>query len=365
MVQISNHTVHQEIMSPYTKINCLYYSLPLFFMLLLQSAFAQYDFSQVDAMLKDKPKIYGSQVAALVFKDGKMVYKKEIGDEFKIESAQRIGYTSKWLTAALLMTFVDKKELSLDDPVSKYIPIFTSYSKGYITLRHCLAEVTGIEAEQKRINRILSKKKFESLEEEVNYLASHKEIIDNPGKQFYYGDVGYTILGRVMEIVAKKKTFGKLMIERITKPSGMKKTNFTVEEGPERPADGAVSTAGDLTRFMTMLMNYGEVAGKRILSKEAIMEMEKVHFGDLASKSSPKATTGFGYGFGDWLEDPTKTGDKTVVSSPGIFGTWPYFDRCRGYSCVLVTPQLDAEQNQGFYMGIQEELERQFKSNCQ
>src|SRR5205085_1725946 len=118
-----------------------------------------------------------------------------------------------------------------------------------------------IEAEQKRINRISSKKKFESLEEEVNYIASHKDILANPGTQFYFGDAGYTILGRVMEVVAKKKTFNKLMQERITKPSGMKKTNFTVEEGPERPSDGAVSTAGDMSRFMTMIMNYGQYLG--------------------------------------------------------------------------------------------------------
>ncbi|MEO6932586.1 MAG: serine hydrolase domain-containing protein, partial [Chitinophagaceae bacterium] len=303
-------------------------------------------------------------VAALVFKDGKMVYKKEIGDEYKIESVQRIGFASKWLTAALLMTFVDKKELSLDDPIAKYIPEFTKYSKGYITIRHCLSDVTGIEAEQKRINRILSKKKFESLEQEVSYYAGHKEIIANPGKQFYYGDVGYTILGRVMEVVAKKKTFNKLMLERIIKPSGMKKTNFTVEDGPERPADGAVSTAGDMSRFMTMIMNYGEYLGKQVLSKEAIVEMEKIHFPGLDAKYIPKATAGFGYGYGVWLEDPAGSGATTAVLSPGIFGTWPYLDRCRGYSCVLITPQLNDEQNQAFYMSVKEVLDRQFKSNC-
>lgn len=342
----------------------MYYSLPLLFLLFLQTAFAQYNFSEVDAILTAKPKVYGGQVAALVFKDGKMVYKKEIGEDYKIESVQKIGFSSKWLTAALLMTFVDKKELSLDDPVAKYIPEFTKYSKGYITLRHCLADVTGIENEQKRINRILSKKKFESLEAEVKYYAGHKEIIANPGTQFYYGEVGYTILGRVMEVVAKKKTFGKLMQERITKPSGMKKTNFTVEEGPERPADGAVSTAGDMSRFMTMIMGYGQYLGKQVLSKEAILEMEKIHFPDLDKKYTPKATTGFGYGFGVWLEDPAGSGASTAVLSPGIFGTWPYLDRCRNYSCVLITPQGSEEENQRFYMSVKEELDRQFTSNC-
>lgn len=364
MLQKNGHKRYQEIMSPKAAPACMYYSLTLVFLLLLQTGFAQYDFSEVDAILSAKPKTYGGQVAAQIFLEGKPIFKKEIGDEYKVEAVQKIGYASKWLTAALVMTFVDKKELSLDDPVSKYIPKFTSYSKGFITIRQCLSEVTGIESEQKRINRILSKKKFESLEAEVDYIAGHKEIIDNPGKQFYYGDVGYTIVGRVLEVVAKKKTFAKLMQERITKPSLMRKTNFTVEEGPERPADGAVSTAGDLNRFMFMLLSYGEVAGKRILSKEAIMEMEKIHFPDLPAKSSPKVTSGFGYGYGVWLEDPTKTGETTSVIGPGIFGTWMYLDRCRKYSCVILTPQQSEEQNQAFYMGIKEEIDRQIKSNC-
>jgi CubicO group peptidase (beta-lactamase class C family) len=363
MLQINCHKHKQEIMSPKSGLACIYSSLIVIFLLFLQVAAAQ-DFSEVDAILSAKPKVYGGQVAAQIYKDGKPIFKKEIGDDYKVESVQKIGYASKWLTAALVMTFVDKKELSLDDPISKYIPIFTSYSKGYLTIRQCLSEVTGIEAEQKRINRILSKKKFESLEEEVAYIAKRNDIIDNPGKQFYYGDVGYTIVGRVLEIIAKKKTFGKLMQERITKPTLMRKTNFTVEEGPERPADGAVSTAGDLNKFMAMLLAYGEVAGKRILSKEAIMEMEKIHFPELPSKFSPKATAGFGYGYGVWLEDPSKTGETTTLHGPGIFGTWMYLDRCRGYSCVILTPQQSSEQDQAFYLGIKEEIDRQIKSNC-
>ena len=113
----------------------------------------------------------GKKSVVLVHKDGKTIFQKETGEEFKVESAEAIGSASKWLTVALVMTFVDKGELSLDAPVSRYLPVFASYSKSYITIRHCLANVTGIESEQKKVSKLLTKKKFATLEEEVNYLC--------------------------------------------------------------------------------------------------------------------------------------------------------------------------------------------------
>lgn len=321
MLQIRIQKKFQVIMSLKPGITCLNFSLIVSFLLFLQSAAAQYNFSEVDKILASKKQVLGAKVVTLVARDGKVVYKSEIGEDFKMETPEPIGSSSKWLTAALVMTFVDRKELSLDDPVSKYIPVFASYSKSYITIRHCLAEITGIEAEQKKVSRILQKKKFENLEEAVNYYAAHKDIITQPGKEFFYGDVAYNTLGRVLELVAKKKTFSKLMQERITKPVGMKKTSFLNDRGAEDPSEGAISTAGDYMRFMTMLLNNGEVNGKTILSKESVAEMEKAGFGSLPVKSAPRFAQGFTYGFGVWLQEADKNGKASVVSSPGVGGT--------------------------------------------
>ncbi|MEO5999219.1 MAG: serine hydrolase [Chitinophagaceae bacterium] len=323
-----------------------------------------YNFTSIDQILETNKKALGGKLVTLVAKDGKIIYKSEIGEDFKMETPQPIGTSSKWLTAALVMTFVDNKELSLDDPVAKYIPMFGSYSKSYITIRHCMAEITGIESEQSKVGRLLQKKKFESLEEEVNYYAAHKNIVTQPGKEFFYGDFAYTTLGRVLEVIAKKKTFSKLMQERITKPVGMKKTSFLTDRGAEDPATGAVSTAGDYIRFMTMLLNSGEVNGKKILSKEAIDEMEKVAFSSLPVKGIPKFAKGFTYGLGVWVEESDKNGKSMVISCPGVTGTWPYIDRCRKYACIILTRQLDAEQNQNVFLEIKGEIEKQLQREC-
>ena len=43
-----------------------------------------------------------------------------------------------------------------------------------------------------------------SLEEEVNSFAA-SEIRANPGTDFWYGNIGLNIAGRVLEVVSKKK----------------------------------------------------------------------------------------------------------------------------------------------------------------
>lgn len=364
MNQKQIHFIFPVNMSQITRRACMNCSMVLVFLLLLQVAGAQYNLSGIDQVAEANNKALGGKAVVLVYKDGKPVYKKETSADFKAETQAPIGYSSKWLTAALVMTFVDKGELSLDDPVSKYIPVFTMYSKSYITIRHCLAEVTGIESEQKKLLRIVQKKKFASLEEEVNNYAAHKDIVANPGNEFYFGDVGFAIAGRVLEIVSKRKTFSKLMQERITKPLGMKKTNFTVESGAENPADGAVSTATDYAKFMVMLLNNGIYEGKQILSAAAVKEMEKVQFGTLPVKSAPKSAQGLQYGLGEWIQESEGGGIDTVMTCPGIYGTWPFFNRCRGYACIIFTPQQDDEQKPNAYQQVKEVIEEVLQRGC-
>ncbi len=363
-MQKRNQEKNQEILSFKRSPICFYCSLVLIFLLFFQTGFSQ-DFAGIDALLTQKKQALGGQAVVVVFKDGKIVCQKSVGDGFKAESAEPIGTASKWLTAALVMTFVDKKELSLDDPVARYIPEFTKYSKGYITLRQCMQETTGIESDQRKINKMVQKNKFENLEEEVNYFAAHKDIVNNPGKEFYYGETGYTIAGRVLEIVAKKKTFSKLMQERITRPLGMRRTNFANEtgEGAENPASGAVSSAADYIRFLTMLLNNGEFGGKQILSKEAIAEMEKIATPAVPVKSEPKLVQGFHYGLGVWIDDSNPK--SPVVCCPGTNGTWPLIDRCHGYAAIIFTPQLPAEPKQDAFLAIKQEIDNNMKGGCQ
>jgi len=343
-------------------LNCVKGSAVLIFMLFFQVAIGQPDFSEVDRKLEASKKELGGNVVTLIYKDGKIIYQKALGTDFNLKTQAPIASCSKWLTAALVMSFVDQGKLSLDDKVSKFLPIFTKYSKGYITIKDCLAHLTGIESEPIRLTNLFGRKKYASLEEEVNDFASKKEIQSNPGLEFRYSNIGLNIAGRILEVLTKR-SFEQLMQERITRPLMMRNTSFA-SFNAVNPSGGAVSTASDYMNFLSMLLNKGMFNGKRILTEKAIEDMNMVRTTPAMIKYAPKAAEGFNYGFGEWILQADENGNGTVVASPGLFGTWPMIDQCRGYACIFFTKGLLGEERKDIYLDIKKSIDAQLASTC-
>ena len=130
---------------------------------------AQYDFGKVNDWMNDNTSKMGGRAILMIYKDGEIVYTKSVNDldaqqEFAIKAiAERQGkeanldaYTintkipvascSKWLSAALIMTFVDEGKLNLTDTVGKFLPVLSQHGKGNITISECLSHLTGIDA---------------------------------------------------------------------------------------------------------------------------------------------------------------------------------------------------------------------------
>lgn len=348
-------------MSLLKKICCRKFSLVLTFMLLCLVSFGQYDFSALDKKFTEAKKVLGKNTVMLIYKDGKIIYKKE-NEDFKANSPEPIASCSKWLTAALVMTFVDQGKLSLDDKVSTYLPIFAKYGKSYITIRHCLSHQTGIQQDRVSLLSILEHRKFANLEEEVNDFASKKEIDFNPGTGFFYGGTGLNIAARVIEVIAKK-SFDQLMNERILRPLNMRNTSFFNEKAIN-PSGGAVSAAIDYLNFLSMILNKGTFNGKRILSEQSIEEMQKNHTAGMPIKYIPKTAEGFNYGLGEWIQEADENGKSIVVSSPGLFGTWPWVDNCRGYACIIFTKSVIGESKKEIYLDLKKTIDEMIPSNC-
>lgn len=342
--------------------HCLKFSPILAFMLFCLNTTAQYDFNDVDNYLKMNQKTLGSDLAALVYKDGKIIYQKEMG-EFTIKTRTAIASCSKWLTTAMIMTFVDEGKISLDEPISTYLPIYESYGKKYITLRNCLTQTTGITDNSRSILKVLDRRKFESLEDEVNSFAK-REIADNPGKSFFYGNMGINMAARVMEVISKK-SFEALMKQRIFTPLEMKNSGFLSDDGPANPSASAESTAADYMNFLSMILNKGMYKGKRILSEKSIEEMQKVQTQNAVKKFIPELAKGYEYGLGEWIQAQDENGNSTVVSCPGLFGTWPYVDKCRGYACIIFVKKAMSDERKDIYMKLKSKIDEEITAaNC-
>ena len=326
--------------------------LKLLVLVLLLSCYsqlkAQLDFSPLDKKLNTYKLELGINYACLIEKDGKVLFKKESPD-FDVKTSGTLGSTSQWLTAALVMSFVDQGKLSLDDNITQYLPIFAEYGKKYITLRHCLAGQTGIEA-PKGIAKLFEKNRFESLEEEVNSYANKHEILYNPGTAFMYNSIGLNLAARIVEVVSKK-SFEQMMMERIVRPLAMKSTSFS-DNDRVTPASSGTASALDMTNFMTMILNKGIFNGKRILSEKAVVDMETLQIDASLMKDLPPSLTGFTYGVGEWVLDKDANGQSTVIGFPNMYGSLFFVDKCKGYTFALLTKSLQMESKKETYLAI-------------
>ena len=232
-----------------------------------------------------------------------------------------IASQSKGITAAAVMMLVDEGKLSLDDPVEKYLPEFkdqpVAAGKGQtiarvrsITIRDLLSHVSGLP--------------FKSAEEQPTLdglpLAAavrtyaKAPLVTQPGAKYQYSNAGINTAARVLEVVSGQ-SYEDFMDKRLFGPLGMTDTTFWPDAGqvarlaktykPDAskkklvpgnlaqlqadlsdrkhrypmPAGGLFSTAKDVATFCRMLLNGGELDGRRYLSAAAVKE--------LASRQTP------------------------------------------------------------------------------
>ncbi len=180
--------------------------------------------------------------AILVAKHGDVIYRKgfgkanfDTGQDFAPETPSDIGSVTKEFTAMAIMILAEKKKLSYDDPLSKYIPEFSrSAHLDKISLRQLLTHTSGIPdygdlgiddsgLDQKELIAALLKK---------------EHLLANPGLKYRYSNPGYALLAIVIERVSGKR-FGDFLEQEIFKPVGMTNT-FIYDDPGKKSAQAAV-----------------------------------------------------------------------------------------------------------------------------
>ena len=349
-------------MSYKSTVTCLNSSLLVLFLLFLQPLFAQTNFHDLDQEWEARQKLLGKDAVILLANKDTTIYKREAGD-FNAKTIAPIASCSKWLTAALLMQFVDEGKLSLDDKIGKWLPEFDRYGKSFVTVRLCLSHETGIKDEGSLLKKMFERRKYSSLEEEVNSFAA-RSIRVNAGEDFWYGNIGLNIIGRILEIISKRK-FDVLIKQKLFTPLTLRKTSFTTLDGSAvNPSGGAVSSAEEYMKFLVMLLNKGKYNGKQVLSEESVETLKRVQTQSVKISYAPKAAEGFGYALGSWVVEE-KNGKATALASPGLFGTWPMVDFCRGYAYIVFVKNLLGEEKADAHMGLKKVIDEMMPSTCQ
>ena len=332
---------------------------------------AQYNFSKVDSWMDKTTPQMGGRSVLLIYKDGKIIYSKAVNNmnstqefianrmaqkkneevkEYSSTVKQPIASCSKWLSAALVMTFVDEGKLKLTDTIGKFLPVLSENSKGNITISECLSHLTGFKTPPLK-ESLEDMKDINSMDEAIKTIAV-MPMEGKPGKVFHYSSAGLQIAGAVIEKISGK-SFKTLFAERIANPLDMKNTDFGYGK-VALPAGGAQSTPEDYMHFLEMILNKGVYNGKRILSENSIAEMQVNRIDSSVKVAySPAEAGNFGYGFGEWVMETSSINNlSTAVTSPGLFGSFPWVDYKNKYCAFIMTFYLRSEGRNERYKNL-------------
>lgn len=296
----------------------------------------------------------------MVWRGGKPIFVEAVGQRdpaqsapMKVDDIFRIYSMSKPIVSVAAMMLVEEGRIDLDAPVAKYIPAFGQLKVG-IEKTNALGQKSLELVDAQRTMSVrdlmrhtsgltygffgtgLVKQAYRESGLEIGRDTSNAQFAEHvarlplayePGTTWDYS-VSTDVLRRVVE-VASGQPLGDFLKARLFDPLGMKDTSFTVPE-PERqariaeplPGDGIVpgaalfdprpraafqsggggllSTAPDYARFLLMLLNGGQLDGRRYLSEATVKEMTRDHLGPQTVRTAlylPGADYGFGLGF--------------------------------------------------------------------
>lgn len=197
-------------------------------------------------------------------------------------------------TATAVMQCVERGVVGLDDPVARHLPAFTGEGREKITLRHLLLHTSGL-----RTNLDPKNQPFSNREEALARAYQEKPAFE-PGSAYAYSSIGTLVLGDLVERVTGR-AFEEYCTDEIFEPLQMSDTGFRPAEAlhprvapSSAPQRGMVddvvartmggvaghaslfTTAADLARFARMMLNSGELDGRRVLRAETVALMTRV-----------------------------------------------------------------------------------------
>ena len=130
----------------------------------------------------------------------------------------QIASNSKQFTAMALLLLEDEGKLSLDDPISKYVPGITEGDK--ISIRQLLSHTSGIEDFWPQ-DYMFSDMTVPTTPQHIVDKWAKKPLDFQPGDQYQYSNTGYVVAGMIVEKVSGEPLITYLQ-RKIFKPLGMR-----------------------------------------------------------------------------------------------------------------------------------------------
>lgn len=139
----------------------------------------------------------------------------------------RIGPLTQLFTSAALAYFVQEGQVSLNDPISKFVPksmTLPTYKGKEITLGDLATHTSGLPD----MPYSLSSRSSYSVSQMYRFLSKY-ELKREPGTKYEYSNFGYALLANLLSRLSKR-TFPDLIEKVIISPLNLKDTTFTLTQ---------------------------------------------------------------------------------------------------------------------------------------
>ncbi|GAB4296523.1 MAG: serine hydrolase domain-containing protein [Ignavibacteriaceae bacterium] len=326
-----------------------------------------YDFSAIDSLITEsiRDKVFPGCVL-LISKNGDIIFEKPYGNftyekvshEVKTGTIYDLASLTKVIattTAAMICT--DRRLFSPEDYVADYLPEFASSGKKNVLIKNLLLHNSGLPAWKKFYNRKMTP------DEIIKEICSLEPEFE-PGRKTLYSDLGMIVLGKVIEKVTEKP-LEEFCRENIFIPLKMNDTYFNPPDSLKyriAPTEtdtywrnrllhgevhdetaamlggvaghaGLFSTASDINKLISVILNKGKSDNLQFISEETIRlfttrhspENERAYGWDLKSETGSSAGNGF---------------HSSSFGHTGFTGTSIWVDPYRSLSVVFLSNRV-------------------------
>ena len=330
---------------------------------------------------------------------------REKGEAVRRDHIYRLYSMSKPVTAAAAMVLFERGQLDLAEPVSRYLPEFSGQlveengrlvpAVREVTVKDLLGMTSGLmyngnpgltgayvtELFRQVDERLLTDQAMTTAE--IAGALGKGPLAFQPGSSWLYG-TSADVLGAVVEAAAGM-TFGEFLKKNIFEPLEMKDTGFFVPEGKrdrlaaayrlnaagelerytqnhlgiinamdrqpafESGGAGLVSTIDDYARFAQMLLNEGELDGRRILQPATVRFMTAGQLTQVQREAFGRNFANMpGFSYGNLMRVMVDPGQSATLNHVGEYG-WDgwlgcYFanDPAAGMTMLFMMQKTDA-----------------------
>jgi len=164
---------------------------------------------------------------------------------------------TKTLTAIAVLQLVERQEINLDDRISKYVD--HPYSRE-ITIRHLLTHTAGLPnpIPLRWVHLASDHLHFDENKALAKILADHPKSEGLPGEKYLYSNIGYWLLGRVIE-AASGQSYPDYVRKNIFQPLRLtgKDIDFTI-------TDYTLQAKGYLEKYSLMNLAKGFLTDRKV-----------------------------------------------------------------------------------------------------